>query len=288
MLSTYGWSPERAGQFEEWHLRGCVPGRVLRQEYGSWLIQLNDTEHWVRHARKGIAPVTGDWAAVRSTLDCIEAILPRQSLIERKAAGKRLEAQALAANIDLAFIVMGLDHDYNLARLERYLILVETSGARACVVLNKRDQHPAPDACAIATREAARGAEVVLLSALQDDVPAALGRVLQPGETAALLGSSGAGKSTITNQLLGSNVQMTQPVREDDSHGRHTTTRRELHLLPQGWLLMDLPGLREVMPWTEKPVEVRSSKLKAELEELRAKRAMRKRFLQFRDTKSRW
>ncbi|MGC4052718.1 MAG: GTPase RsgA [Paludibaculum sp.] len=269
-------------------MRGCVPGRVLRQEYGSWLIHFTDREHWVRHARKGVAPVTGDWAAVRSTLDCIESILPRQSLIERKAAGKRVEAQPLAANIDLAFIVMGLDYDYNLARLERYLILVETSGARACIVLNKRDQHPAPDSCAIATREAARGAEVVLLSALQDDVPAALGGVLQPGETAALLGSSGAGKSTITNQLLGSNVQLTQAVREDDSHGRHTTTRRELHLLPQGWLLMDLPGLREVMPWTDEHVEVRSSKLKAELEELREKRAMRKRFLQFRDTKSRW
>ncbi|WP_321477631.1 GTPase RsgA [uncultured Paludibaculum sp.] len=288
MLSIYGWSPVRADQFEEWRTRGCVPARVLRQEYGSWLIQLNDREHWVRHARRGLSPITGDWLAVRSTLDCVEAILPRQSLIERKAAGKRPEPQALASNVDLAFIVMGLDHDYNLARLERYLILVESSGARACILLNKRDRHPAPDACLAATQAVSRDAPVILLSALQDNVAEALSGQLATGETAALLGSSGAGKSTITNRILGSNVQLTQEVREDDSHGRHTTTRRELHLLPQGWLLMDLPGLREVMPWTDEPVQVRSSKLQLELEELREKRAMRKRFLQYRDTKSRW
>lgn len=285
MLQLHGWSPVWADHFEKWRERGCVPARVLRQEYGSWLVQLSDREHWVRHARKGLAPVTGDWLAVRPTLDCVEAILPRRSVLERKAAGRRIEAQALAANVDLAFIVMGLDHDYNLRRLERYLLLVATSGARACVVLNKRDRHPAPDAC---LAEVETLAPAVLLSALQDDVAQALGGFAGPGETAALLGSSGAGKSTITNRLLGADVQRTQAVREDDSRGRHTTTQRELLLLPQRWLLMDLPGLREVMPWTEAPVETRSEKLKAELAELREKRAMRKRFLQFRDQKNRW
>lgn len=280
MLSIYGWSAVWADRFEEWRRRGCVPARVLRQEYGSWLVQVSDREHWIRHARKGLAPVTGDWLAVRPTLDCVEAILPRQSLIERKAAGKRTVAQPLAANVDIALIVMGLDHDYNLARLERYLLVVQASGARACVVLNKRDRHPAPDAC---LAETSLLAPTILISALRDDVEQALSCV-QPGETAALLGSSGAGKSTITNRLLGSNVILTQTVREGDSHGRHTTTRRELHLLPQGWLLMDLPGLREVMPWMDEPVEVRSSKLKAEIEELIAKR---RRFFRHHD-KHRW
>lgn len=200
----------------------------------------------VFHARQGLAPVVGDWTALRPTLDSVEEIVPRRTALRRRAAGSDSDEQVLAANADVAAIVMGLDGDYNPRRLERYLVMSAEAGTRAVVLLNKRDVCEETGPRLAETRDVAGAADVLAVSALEDDLAGLLGTVFNTGETVALLGSSGAGKSTITNRLLGFEAQATRTVREDDSRGRHTTTSRSLRLMPQGWLLMDLPGLREV------------------------------------------
>jgi len=258
----------------------------MRQEYGAWLVVSERGEQWVRHARSGISAVTGDWVVLGEGR--IQAVLPRATVLERKAAGRRAESQTLAANVDVALIVMGLDGDYSLPRVERYLVLAEAGGVRPVVVLNKRDQCRGASGRVDEVQREYPSCDVVLLSALEDDVEARLYNTVRRGETAALLGSSGAGKSTIVNRLLGSDSQLTQAVRESDSTGRHTTTRRELLVMPQGWLLMDLPGLREVMPWTDGAVPVRSTKLREELAELSQRRQFRKLQKVHRDVKKRW
>jgi len=143
----------------------------------------------------------------------------------------------------VAFLVCGLDNDWSPRRFDRYLALAREAAVTPVAVLNKRDLCPDPEA---ALRQAARVAQSVLISAHHDDLTGILGAFLLPGQTAALLGSSGAGKSTIVNALLGSQVQTTSAVRESDSTGRHTTTTRTLVRLPQNWLLLDMPGLRSV------------------------------------------
>jgi ribosome biogenesis GTPase / thiamine phosphate phosphatase len=190
-------------------------------------------------------PVVGDWVRARcahSTLALIESVEPRTTCISRQrpSGGE----QVLAANIDLIVIVMGLDGDYNLRRLERYLVLAASSGAAAMVVLNKVDVCPEWPAHLAEVR--AVTSEAAALSAHQSVAPiteAVLGR------TVVLLGSSGTGKSTIANALLGESRQATQPVRQSDSRGRHTTTRRMLIELPGGGALIDTPGLRELALW---------------------------------------
>lgn len=272
MLKQFGWSPVWADLFEPFRAAGCRPARVVRQEYGAWLCASGEGEKWLRSARRGLQAVTGDWVACSPCWSRIEAVLPRRGVLERKAAGRRLEPQLLAANVDVALIVMGLDQDYNLARLERYLLLAESGGVRPVVVLNKRDACPAASSRLRETAASARGARVLLLSALQDDVPLVLSGVAAEAQTAALLGSSGAGKSTITNRLLGEPVQPTAPVRAAGGRGVHTTTTRWLTPLPCGWLLADLPGLREVMPWHAQPEAAPPGRFRAELDELARKR----------------
>ena len=191
--------------------------------------------------------VTGDWVALSADGTRIEAILPRRTAFVRRDPGDKMRPQVIAANADVAFLVMGLDLDYNIRRLERYLYLTAESGARPVIVLNKSDL------CAdleTRVRECAKLAPVVALNALAGNGLDLLSAHMQPGETAVLLGSSGAGKSTIANRLRGSELIRTAPVREHDSKGRHTTTHRELIQLDLGWLLMDVPGLRGLQIWT--------------------------------------
>lgn len=191
----------------------------------------------------------GDWVVLRTDGQRVLAVLPRQSQISRRAPGGATEEQVLAANLDVAILVMGLDGDFNLRRLERFLVVVRESGARALVLLNKADLCADLAARMEATRATAGNTPVLAASALYDDLGAILAPHLRAGESAALLGSSGAGKSTILNRLLQQERQQTAAVREHDSRGRHTTTARQLILCPQGWLLFDLPGLREVQLW---------------------------------------
>ena len=194
-------------------------------------------------------PAVGDWVAVRpidADLAFIEAVLPRAAQFSRRAAGTPVAEQVIAANVDLALVVCALDHDFNLRRLERYLVLAAESRAATVVVLNKADLCLDAAARAEAVRLLAPDLTIVSLSALDSVEPL---RPLVRGRTVALLGSSGAGKSTIANGLLGEYRQFTQSVRESDSRGRHTTTSRMLLPIPGGGAIVDNPGMRELQLW---------------------------------------
>ena len=194
-------------------------------------------------------PVTGDWAWFEPSTGLLTDLLPRHSRITRKRAGKALAEQVLAANVDVAFVVSGLDGDFNPRRLERYRVMLHATQVETVLVLNKGDLcedilDRLSEVDAVAT-----GCPVIVMSALAGDGVHQLHRYVESGQTAVLLGSSGAGKSTIVNQLLGVQAQPVGPVREADSRGRHTTTGRELFRLDQGWMVIDTPGLRELEPW---------------------------------------
>jgi ribosome biogenesis GTPase / thiamine phosphate phosphatase len=207
---------------------------------------------WFRAADAASMPVVGDWVAARvvgPAQALVEAVLPRRTCFSRRAAGRREERQALAANIDLVFLVCGLDGDFNVRRLERYLTLAVESGARPVVVLNKADLC---DEVAGRMREAAEvsgGAPVVAVTTVGTPGVDALREFLAAGQTVALLGSSGVGKSTLVNALLGEERLRTGAVRDSDGKGRHTTSHRELIPLPQGGALIDTPGMRELQLW---------------------------------------
>jgi ribosome biogenesis GTPase len=179
----------------------------------------------------------------------IQAVLPRRSKFSRKVAGDETDEQIVAANIDTVFLMMGLDADYSLGRMERYLATVHEGGASPVVVLNKADLCAEVDARVREVEAAAGGAPVVAVSTKTDTQLAAIQPYLAPARTIALLGSSGVGKSTLVNRLVGHDLQRTRAVRESDHKGRHTTTRRQLIVLPGGALLIDTPGLRELQLW---------------------------------------
>ena len=197
-------------------------------------------------------PVTGDWVAARMVgpeQALVEAVLPRRTCLSRRAAGGREDEQPLAANVDVVFLVCGLDGDFNLHRLERYLALAAAGGASPVVVLNKADLCQGLAGRIAETAAVARSAPVVAASTLDPRGLDEVKQFLAPGRTVALLGSSGVGKSSIANRLLGEHRFATLAVREDDNRGRHTTVRRELTLLPGGGALIDTPGLRELQLW---------------------------------------
>jgi ribosome biogenesis GTPase len=250
-LEAIGWRPELAAALAAAG-DGLAAARVVLAERGAYRVSDGDQESVavvpgrMRHrAGRGELPVVGDWVALRpagAPEGLIEAVLPRRTILARRDPdGAR--AQVLVANVDLALVVMGLDGDFNLRRLERYLAMVDAAGVRAAVVLSKADLHPPRERLA-EVAAAAPGVPVVAADLRAD--PGAAAALLVPGETAVLLGSSGAGKSTLLNGLLGEPVQKTAPVRAHDSRGRHTTTRRQLFRLPGGALVIDTPGLRAI------------------------------------------
>jgi ribosome biogenesis GTPase len=265
-FSELGWSTDWQQQFGPHAARGDVPARIIREEREAYLVQ---TAHGTQLARvagrlraaaraRADFPAVGDWVAVdgasRSSADgagvaVIHAVLPRRSLFVRRAAGRTGEAQPVAANVDLVFLVSGLDGDFNARRIERYLTLAWESGAAPVVVLNKADVCPDLAARMAETEALAVGAPVVAVSAVDGRGVEALRAQVAPGTTAAFLGSSGVGKSSLINALCGAARQRTAAVREDDSHGRHTTTHRELLVLPGGGVLIDTPGMRELQLW---------------------------------------
>jgi ribosome biogenesis GTPase / thiamine phosphate phosphatase len=249
-LSDWGWNEYWAAQRESVAAHGEV-GRVLWSSRGISRVAHGEGEFNVR-ALQGVEPATaGDWLLYDPQHAIVTARLPRRTSVSRKKAGKQWSEQVLAANVDLLFLVAGLDGDFNLRRLERYLVMARQSGAAAVIVLNKCDACDDPLAALQSVERVTGGSEpVVLMSALDRGSVMQLHRYMEPGQTAVVLGSSGAGKSTILNALRDERqLQRTQPVREHDSRGRHTTVQRHLFRLPQGWMLIDTPGLRELEPW---------------------------------------
>ena len=208
----------------------------------------------LRHAAESSTelPAVGDWVAARPGGEAlVEHVLPRSSLLVRHAAGLKTEAQAIAANVDLVIVVSSLDADFNPRRLERWLDVITASGSSPLLVLSKLDACEEPGPLLAAAEAAMPGTPIVTLCALDGRGVDALETHLSPGTTLALVGSSGVGKSTLTNRLLGREVQATGAVRESDGRGRHVTTHRELFRLPGGALLIDTPGMRELGAWAE-------------------------------------
>lgn len=203
-------------------------------------------------AARSELPAVGDWVIVQRTADStvlVRKVLERRTVISRKVAGVVTEEQIIAANVDGAFIVTGLDGNYNIKRIERYLTLVLDFGIDAFVVLNKVDVCEDVASMLDEVEAVTFGFPVIAVSAREGAGMEELCAAMESGKTYVLLGSSGVGKSTIVNHLLGQAVQRVEAIREDDSRGRHTTTSRELFVLKNGALLIDNPGMREIQLW---------------------------------------
>ena len=245
--------------FQPYAARGLVLARVASSQRDHYQLFTTAGEVaaeasgalWYRTPDRAGMPVTGDWVAARAEglYAIVEAVLPRKTVFSRRAAGRRDEEQPVAANIDLVFLVCGLDGDFNLRRLERYLTLAAEAGAQAVVVLNKTDLCPDVEARTAETAAVARGIPIVATTTTTPGGVDELREFLAYGRTVALLGSSGVGKSAIVNCLLGEWRLPTNEVRASDSRGRHTTTRRELIPLAGGGAVIDTPGMRELQLW---------------------------------------
>jgi ribosome biogenesis GTPase len=263
-LNELGWDETWAKSFAPFAANGLIPARVAIEFNHIYRLFAQSGELQAQHAgklrheaesREQLSAV-GDWVAALPTAGeasaTIEAVLPRRSKFSRKVAGELTQEQIVAANIDTVFLVMGLDGDYNPRRLERYLMLAFESGARPVVILNKSDvaNHLSEDLdeiCGLAD-----GIPVHAISAKARSGIDVIESYLGPGKTGALLGSSGVGKSTLVNALVGGELLKTQDVRASDSRGRHTTRHRQLIALPSGrGLLVDTPGMRELQLWTQ-------------------------------------
>jgi ribosome biogenesis GTPase len=257
-LETYGWDEFFAAAFAPLAAEGFEAGRVFLQHNRALMLYTAsgelaaETTGRLRYNARGAEdlPAVGDWVSFRRVAEegkaKIHEILPRRSKFSRRAAGSETAEQIVAANVDTVFLVTGLDHDYNPRRVERYLIMAWESGAEPVVVLNKSDLTEEAEERRLEIGRVAPGVPVLLLSAKRGEGVGQLLPYVGRGRTVALMGSSGTGKSTITNRLLGAEVQRTQEVRLADARGRHTTTHRELFVLPEGGLVLDTPGMREL------------------------------------------
>ena len=260
-LTDLGWNEH----FEQHRLdEGLVVGRVAVEHRGAYAVYTDGGEAWAELAGKlryeatgrGELPAVGDWVAVQPRPEgraTIRAVLPRRTKISRKVNLGQSEEQVLAANIDTIFLVSSLNRDLNIRRIERYLATAWESGAEPAIVLNKADLCPVEERAELITavEAVAFGVPIHTVSAITgegiDELPPYFG----PGRTVVLLGSSGVGKSTLINRVLGTEQLETREIRAGDGRGRHTTTHRELIVVPSGGIVIDTPGLRELQLWGE-------------------------------------
>jgi ribosome biogenesis GTPase len=260
-LTSWGWNWYFEAFWRGGDWKNAVPARVIAQQRKFWRVAGDFGECWAEASGKlrlaadqgADWPAVGDWVAVElygaDMTALIQEVLPRRSKFVRKSPGKKMEEQVIAANVHTALLVSALDGDFNPRRVERYLAQCWESRAKPVIVLNKADASQDAQAKAAEMEGVAAGTAVCVVSAKTGEGFHQLEEFLGPGHTLVLLGSSGVGKSTIANRLLGQAVQEVQPIRESDSRGRHTTSTRELFILPGGALLMDTPGLREMQLW---------------------------------------
>ena len=257
-LDQLGWTPSLQQHFETLNDPTLTPARVVRQNRDQYTLNTGDHELIAILSgsfKRSVAdetgfPTVGDWVALRydpdSDIQLILELLPRHSHFTRQAAGKDSSHQLVAANFDYLFLVNGLDGDFNPRRIQRYLSLAWNSDTKPVIVLNKVDLCPDLDSCLQQVKSIASGVPIHPVCATDPTSLAGLSEYFAFGKTVALLGSSGVGKSTLVNSLMGETILKTQSNRDSDSRGRHTTTWRELLLLPQGSCLIDLPGMREL------------------------------------------
>jgi ribosome biogenesis GTPase len=261
-LRELGWDEGFSHAFDAWAAKPDVqPGRVFIEFNYICRVYVHGGEveavvsGRLKHqaASRSALPAVGDWVAVRTppgeTRSSIVAVLPRRSRFSRRMAGQVTDEQVVAANVNVIFIVMALDDDFSVRRLERYLLLARESGAAPVVLLTKPDVCGDVPARVAEVAAVAGDAPIHVLSPKFNEGMAHVEHYLTPGRTGALLGSSGVGKTTIINRLVGTDTRRTRDVRAADSKGRHTTTHRELVVLPNGGLLIDTPGMRELQLW---------------------------------------
>ncbi|RKH47133.1 ribosome small subunit-dependent GTPase A [Corallococcus sicarius] len=265
-LESLGWGPDfdlALSTSQSASNTPLVPGRVVRQHRGLLTVQTADRAFLARAAGRLLhqaesaesLPTIGDWVLLQPPSGDGEAlmqvVLPRRSVLKRREAGSEHDGQLIAANVDVVFLVAGLDANFNPRRIERALTLAWNSGATPVVILSKADLAPDAAARVLEVQALAPGVDVLAVSAKAGLGIEEVRARLPAARTGVLLGSSGVGKSTLANKLLDAARLVTQPVREDDDRGRHTTTHRELFVLDQGGLIIDGPGMRELGLWGE-------------------------------------
>ena len=259
-LNQLGWSDYFQSAFNSLERDDLNPARVIRQNKNQYVVHdghttLNATilgRLLYESEDASSLPAVGDWVCVEpfdGDQAIIHAVLPRFGAFFRKEAGHVTRKQVIAANIDIAFLVSGLDHDFNVRRIERYLVQATSSGATPVILLNKADLRGDLDEIVDEVRGVAGDVEIVPLSAKELQGIDAVQQFIREGVTVAFLGSSGVGKSSIANALMEHEAQRTGAVRDDDSRGRHTTSHRELMPLASGGVIIDTPGLRELQLW---------------------------------------
>lgn len=253
-LSIYGWTPELQATWQTLNIPHGTPGRVVADFGTSLKVALPEVVTAELSGKVARDPTTtpkvGDWVAVRVSPHghaVIEARLPRHSEIARKAAGSKTTKQVIAANIDVAFVLLAVGNDFSVERLRRFLYQLSIDRIKPVIVLTKIDA--ISDVSPYLTQLESFDVPVVASAPVKGTGIREIFSFILPGQTAVLLGSSGVGKSTLTNRLLGESVQKTQAVRESDETGKHTTVHRELFRLPGGGLLIDMPGIRELQLW---------------------------------------
>ena len=260
-LEKYGWQTTFADAFERYQEAGFSTGRISVENREQYFVLTPTGEYAAAVTGKLLymvdspsdLPKVGDWVVIslfeKERKAIIHDILPRQTKFSRKVANKKVEEQIIATNIDYIFVVQSLDNNFNLNRLERYLVMIREGGAEPVVVLNKIDLCADPEEKCRQVSALAGDVTILPTSATTEEGLAALRAHLRPGLTYALVGSSGVGKSSLINRLVGAEILKTGEVREKDAKGSHTTTRRELIVLPNGALLIDTPGMREMQLW---------------------------------------